>query len=82
MTVNEIVELVVSILPSMMAVLTTVGIIAKTLKEFAELKKEVTDLKAIEDVKVELKQILEENYALKKTLNETMTKIDHVERKV
>lgn len=80
MTVEQIVELVVSILPSVIAVLTTVGVIIKTLKEFAALKQQVTDMKAIEDVKQQLSAILQENYALKKTLNETMTKIDHVQR--
>lgn len=81
MTSEEIVELVVSVLPSIIAVFTTIGLVIKTLHEFTSLKKEVVDMKAIEDVKVQLKQILEENYQLKRTLNETMTKIDHVERR-
>lgn len=80
MTAEQIVELVVSILPSLIAIFTTIGVIIKTLKEFSELKKQVTDMKAIEDIKTQLSQIIKENYELKKTLNETMTKIDHVQR--
>lgn len=80
MTTEQIVQYVISILPSVIAVLTTVGVIIKTLHQFADLKKQVTDMKAIEDVKSQLKMILTENYELKKTLNETMTKIDHVDR--
>lgn len=80
MTTEQIAQYVVSILPSIIAVLTTIGVVIKTLKQFADLKKQVTDMKAIEDVKSQLKMILQENYELKKTLNEAMTKVDHVDR--
>lgn len=78
---EQFIDLIISILPSVIAVITTVGTIFKALKEFASLKNEVVDMKCIDDIKVDLKRVLEENYELKKTLNETMTKIDHVERK-
>lgn len=80
MTTEQIVEWVIAILPSVISVLTTVGVIVKTLKQFADLKKQVTDMKAIEDLRDELHQVIQENYSLKKTLNETMTKIDHIDR--
>lgn len=80
MTIEQIVDLVISILPSVIAVITTIGLIIKTLKEFTSLKKQVTDMKAIEDIRDELKQVLKENSELKKTLNTTMTKIDHIDR--
>lgn len=81
MTVEQIVELIVSILPSLIAVLTTVGLIIKNLKEFAALKKQVTDLKCIDDLKDQIKEVVNQNYELKKQLNQAMTKIDHVKRK-
>lgn len=81
MTLEQIVELVATALPSVIAFFTTIGMIIKTLKEFKQLRSEVANMKAIEDVKDELKVILKENYELKRTLNEAMTKIDHVERK-
>ncbi len=80
MDVNTIVEWVISILPSVIAVLSTVGIIIKTLKEFKELKKQVTDMKAMEDVRDQLKMILQENYQLKDQLNKTIAKINHVNK--
>lgn len=78
--ITQIVEWIIAILPSVIAVLTTIGVIIKTLKEFASLKSQVVDLKALDDLKGELKQLVQENYELKKTLNETMTIIDRVKR--
>lgn len=81
MTTEQIVELVMSCLPSFIAICTTVGVVLKVIKQFADLKKQVTDMKCLEDLKAELSAVIKENYELKQTLNETMTKIDHVERK-
>lgn len=81
MTYEQIIELVIQILPSVIAFCTTVGMIIKTVKEFAVLRKEVANMKSIEDLKADLGKVIEENYQLKKTLNDTMTKIDHIERK-
>ena len=80
MDVNTIVQWVISTLPSVIAVLTTVGVIIKTLKEFKQLKQQVTDMKAIEDVRAQLKMILQENYQLKDQLNKTIAKINHVNK--
>ena len=80
MDVNSIVEYVVAILPSVIAVFTTIGVIIKTLKEFKSLKQQVTDMKAIEDVREQLKMILQENYQLKDQLNKTIAKINHVNK--
>lgn len=81
MTSEQIVELVISIIPAVIAIFTTIGVILKVLKEFAALKKEVADMKCIQDLKIQLQAVLDENYELKKTLNETMTMIDRVQRK-
>lgn len=80
MDVNVIVEWVIAVLPSVIAVLTTVGVIIKTLKEFSELKKQVTDMKAIEDLREQLKIILQENYQLKSQLDKTIAKMNHVNK--
>lgn len=80
MTTEQIVELVISILPSIVAVFTTLGVVLNVIKQFAALKKDVADMKCLEDLKAEMTTVLKENYELKKTLNETMTKIDHVQR--
>lgn len=80
MTTEQIVELVISILPSIVAVFTTLGVVLNVIKQFAAVKKDVADMKCLEDLKAEMTTVLKENYELKKTLNETMTKIDHVQR--
>lgn len=81
MTTEQIIDLVISLCPSVMAILTMVGVVAKTVREFTALKKQVTDMKSIEDLNTKLGQVIQENYELKKKLNETLTKIDHIERK-
>ena len=80
MDVNTIVQWVLSVVPSVIAILATVVIILKTLKEFKSLKKEVTDMKALEDVKSQLKMILKENYELKARLDKTIAKMNHVNK--
>ena len=80
MDVNTIVQWGLSVVPSVIAILSTVGIILKTLKEFKSLKKEVTDMKALEDVKSQLKMILKENYELKTRLDKTIAKMNHVNK--
>lgn len=80
MEVTQIIEWVIAILPSLIAVFTTIGMIVKVIHQFADVKKDVADMKCIEDLKEQMTQVLKENYELKKTLNETMTKIDHVQR--
>ena len=80
MDVNLIVEWVISVMPSVIAVLTTVGVIIKTLKEFKELKNQVTDMKAIEDLRDQLKMILQENYQLKNQLDKTIAKMNNVHK--
>lgn len=80
MTTEKIVELVVAILPSIITVITVIATIWKILKQFAEVKKDVVDMKCIEELKEELGKVIEENYELKSALAETLTKIDHVKR--
>lgn len=81
MTTEQIIQIVIGVFPSLTAIVTMIGVIAKTISAFTKLKKQVTDMKDISELKVQMKQVLQENYELKKTLNETMTKIDHIERK-
>lgn len=80
MTSQEIISLVISLCPSVLSILTMVGVVVRTLHSFAKLKKEVSDMKYVEELKVQMSQLLRENYELKNTLNECMTKIDHVKR--
>lgn len=80
MDINTIVSYVLAILPSFIAVLSTVGLIWKVIKNFKKLKDDVSNMTAMEDIRNQLKEVLQENAKLKKQLNETLTKIDKVHR--
>lgn len=80
METEQIVTWVLSILPSLIAVLSTVGLVVKTIRNFKKLKDDVSNMTAMEEIRSELKEVLQENRELKKQLNRTMTKIDHVYR--
>lgn len=80
MTTSEIIQLVIGCAPSVIAILTFIGVVLKVCHEFTALKKQVVDMKAMDTLKEEMTAVLHENYELKKKLNETLTKIDHVRR--
>jgi cell shape-determining protein MreC len=80
MEIEQIVSWIVAILPSVIAVLTTVGVVVEVIKKFKKLRDDVSNMTAMKEIREELKQVVQENYALKKKLNETMTLIDKVHR--
>ena len=81
MTTEEIIQLVISVCPSVVAILTMLGVVLRVVKDFRDLKRLVIDMKSVEDLNVKMSLVLQENIELKKKLNETMCKIDHIERK-
>lgn len=80
MDVQSIVEYIIAILPSVIAVLSTAGLIAKTLNQFRKLKEDVSKMTAMEQLRDDLHRVLVENCALKKQLNDTLSQIDKVHR--
>lgn len=74
-------ELIVWLAPYVVTAITFIGVIIKVVSSFRALKKDVVDLKEMHEIKTQMTALLKENIELKKTLNETMTKIDHIERK-
>lgn len=80
MEIEQIVSWIVAIIPSVIAVLTTVGVVVEVVKKFKKLRDDVANMTAMREIREELKQVVQENYALKKKLNETMTLIDKVHR--
>lgn len=81
MTTDQIITLVIGICPSVIAILTTVGLVLRVVKDFKDLKKQVTDMKVFNELRDQMRQLARENYELKKKLNEMLTKIDRIERK-
>lgn len=81
MTTAQITDLILQLAPSVVTILTMVGIVLKVIFAFRDLRKQVIDMKCIDDIKEQNRAIIQENYELKKKLNELLTKIDHIERK-
>lgn len=81
MTSDQIINVVLQIAPSVIAILTMVGSIFRIWRDFREVKNQVADMKCIDHLKDQISLVIRENYELKKKINETLTKIDHIERK-
>lgn len=81
MTTETIISLVISICPSVIAILTMIGVVLRVIHDFKNLHKTVTDMKSLEELNAKMGHVLQENYQLKQKLNETLTKIDHIQRK-
>lgn len=78
MTIEQI---IIGIFPSTLTILMVICVVAKIVREFKALKKDVVDMKSFDTQKAQMDALLHENYQLKKKLNELLTKIDHIERK-
>lgn len=76
----EIVNIVLSIAPSIIAVCTTLGAVIKMLKELKGLHQQVNDTKITDELNDQIKSLITQNIELKKQINEALTKIDHVDR--
>ena len=60
--------------------LSTVALVGKTLRQFKQLKNDVREMTAMEQLRDDLHRVLVENCALKKQLNDTLSQIDKVHR--
>lgn len=79
-TTTLIVTWILAVMPALIAIVSFVGVCLKIHKEFKSTKNEVRDMKDIKELKMQMRALLQENHELKHTLNETLTKIDHVRR--
>lgn len=89
--VEQIYTLIIAAAPSITAIIGIVFAIVKGIKnnkttskdiidKFEEMREEVFNTKEYSDLKAQLKIAYQENYELKKKLNELLTKIDHIQR--
>lgn len=76
----EIVNMILSIAPSIIAVCTTLAAIIKMLKELKNLHTQVNDTKVTDDLNDQIKSLITQNIELKKQISEALTKIDHIDR--
>ena len=92
MTIEQILALVVAAAPSITAIIGIIFAVVKGIKnnnttskdildKFEEMREQVFDTKEYTELKEQLKIAYQENYELKKKINELLTKIDHIQRK-
>lgn len=88
MTSEQLLNLVGQFGPTVINLILVLAVIIKVLREFRALvedlkavKVKVNDNRETQELKELLGRIVQENYELKKTQKELLTKIDHIERK-
>ena len=80
MDLNNIINYILTIAPSVIAILTSFGVVAKIIGAFGSLRKEVQDKTEMKEIQDQFKIVLQENYELKKSINELIEKIDKVKK--
>lgn len=90
--IEEIYALILAAAPSITAIIGIIFAVIKGIKnnkttskdildKFEEVREQVFDTKEYTELKEQLKIAYQENYELKKKINELLTKIDHIQRK-
>lgn len=91
MTISEIYALIIAAAPAVASIIGIIIAVVKDIKantknttevidKFEEVRQEIFNTKEYSELKTELKIAHQENYELKKKLNELLTKIDHIQR--
>lgn len=89
--IEELYALIIAAAPSITAIIGIVFAVIKGIKnnqttskdildKFEEVREQVFDTKEYTELKEQLKIAYQENYELKKKINELLTKIDHIQR--
>lgn len=92
MTLEQIYLVLVAAAPSLTAIVGVITAVIKMIKEgkhtnqqvidkFEEVRQEIFNVKEYKDLKDQLSIVHQENAELKRTMNELLTKIDHISRK-
>lgn len=76
--IDQITTYIVSILPSLTAILAMVLMVTKVLRSFNNLRDEVKNSKEMEEIKNQIKIVVQENYELKKQIKTLVNKIDKI----
>ena len=91
MTVEQIMISIVAAAPSLTSIIGIIFAVLKGVKtskttsadvinKFEEVRQEIFNTKEYSELKNQLTIVYQENYELKKKLNELLTKIDHIQR--
>ena len=91
MTFEQIMISIVAAAPSLTSIIGIIFAVLKSVKtskttstdvinKFEEVRQEIFNTKEYSELKNQLTIVYQENYELKKKLNELLTKIDHIQR--
>mgnify|MGYP003288257550 FL=1 len=78
--ISELVLLIVAVAPSIMSIIMSTGLFCQIVSKFKKLKEDIKAREDIEELKSRFKKVLDENYELKKLINELLEKIDGIKR--
>ena len=76
--IDQITTYIVSILPSLTAILAMVLMVFKVLKSFKTLRDEVVNSNRMKKIEDQLQIVIQENYELKKQIKTLVNKIDKI----
>lgn len=80
MEIEQVVQWIIAVAPSALAIILTFASVLKLIKDFKQLKFDVRDANAMKDLRAQIREVVEENRKLKKILRETLSKMDHIYR--
>lgn len=78
---SQIIELIIICLPQLVTALGVVISIFKLLKEIKNQKNEIDNLRTAEELKIQLKQVIDDNIKLKQLINELLTQMTNIRRR-
>ena len=81
MDTNQIIELIIICLPQLITATCTIISFLKVLKELKGQNIEIDNLKAAEELKLQLKQVIDDNIKLKQQISELLTQLTNVRRR-
>ena len=79
--IDQITTYIISILPSLTAILAMVLMVVKVLKSFKILKDEVVNSNRMKKIEDQIQVVIQENYELKKQIKLMVQKLDKVKIK-
>lgn len=76
----EVLNIILTVLPAAIAVITEVGVVGIVKGVINACIKKINDNSEFVEVKKLMSTVVQENYELKKQINELLTKIDNIKR--
>lgn len=75
---TEIEAFIIAYTPLLVTIISTIVMVYKVLKSFKDLKEEVKQSKEMQEIRDQVKIVIQENYKLKRQINQLIEKVDKV----